>query len=445
MNHPSPKILFTTVYRHSNYYDYFETNTRSYFRPSTERVASYGLRFLKQNVPELEIIEYPTWAEYRKKLAEGWDVVGFSFYLNEIHEIIEMADAARSAGIKELWAGNYGALTDGMESQFDRIFSGYSEAPVAAAFGKKIERILHPPLVQILRLGPVDFPYLVFGVLFTERGCPIRCNFCQTPVFCPQPSKIPLESIEAILKYYSQLGIKQIMLLDENFGIFKNHTEAVIELLARYGFFWWVMVRADRVVENIDRWIKKGFASGFIGVESLSPAILNQVGKRESIEMIVESIRKMHAYDCYVGNYYIVGFEQETEESIRADIEKLARLRGDYNQVCVLTPLPKTGLWSDIDKKYGIFERDFRRYNMKHLVFNHPNIRPAAMERLLTWSFRRLNTPSVYFDSIKRLCRRYLNHGESFRWGWRRMLWSNPTAALGFDNRQQRFLAADPG
>ena len=48
-----------------------------------------GLRFLKQNVPEIEIPELPTVAEYRRTLARGWDVVGISFYLDETPRALE--------------------------------------------------------------------------------------------------------------------------------------------------------------------------------------------------------------------------------------------------------------------------------------------------------------------------------------------------------------------
>src|SRR6185369_4854501 len=57
---------------------------------------SIGLRFLKENVPDVEILEYPTWAEYRKALAsERWDMVGISFYTWSTPVAIEMAKEAR--------------------------------------------------------------------------------------------------------------------------------------------------------------------------------------------------------------------------------------------------------------------------------------------------------------------------------------------------------------
>ena len=98
------RVLFTTAYRNSSEpYDYIGANTRSWFRFYWPRIQSFGLRFLKQNIPEIEILEFPTWDEYEKKLQEGWDVVGLSFYLSETHEAVEMAEAARSAGAGEVW------------------------------------------------------------------------------------------------------------------------------------------------------------------------------------------------------------------------------------------------------------------------------------------------------------------------------------------------------
>jgi hypothetical protein len=52
-------------------YDYFGANSdRSFFRFEFPRFSMFGLRFIKQNIPEIEILEYPTWKEYQKKIQE---------------------------------------------------------------------------------------------------------------------------------------------------------------------------------------------------------------------------------------------------------------------------------------------------------------------------------------------------------------------------------------
>ena len=436
----SIKVLLTTVYKRTkwDYYDYFQTNASTLWRPFQFRTISYGLRFLKQNIPEIEILEYPTWEEYVNKLKEGWDVVGFSFYLNEITEILQMAQEARKQGIKELWAGNYGALTEGIESYFDRIFIGYAEHQVAEVFGKKIDEIIHPPLMMTIRLGPMKFKYMPFGVLFTERGCPIGCNFCQTPVFCPHISRISLNSIERVLNFYKKMGIRQLMILDENFGIFRQHVERVIDMIAEKGFYWWVMARADQVARNIDSWVERGFNSGFIGIESLFQPTLNRVGKKETVDVIKEAVERMHRYNCYVGGYYIIGFEEDTEESIKEGIKELAKLDLEYNQVTILTPLPRTKMWYEIDEKYGIFEKDWRKYDMKHLVWHHPTLSPLKMKQLLTWAFKELNKPIDYLRSIKRLSHLYIKGEGNLIKGWKYLLWDTPKKGLFFDDKDKK-------
>ena len=114
------RILLTTRCRDTGLYDYFRENAPRGFRWrfGMPRRISFGLRFLRQNLPGIQILEYPSRADFREYLKRGWDVVGFSFYLEETNDILEMAGEARAAGVPELWAGNYGALTPSHPGEF---------------------------------------------------------------------------------------------------------------------------------------------------------------------------------------------------------------------------------------------------------------------------------------------------------------------------------------
>ena len=78
-----PKILLFTVYRRwkNDYYDYFGTNAQTFFRPSSKRRISYGLRFLKQNVNLLGRYELywlvMTRVDFLIKHIEEWIDAGF--------------------------------------------------------------------------------------------------------------------------------------------------------------------------------------------------------------------------------------------------------------------------------------------------------------------------------------------------------------------------------
>lgn len=386
------RILLSTVYkRHKDdVYDYFDANSsRIFFKFSIPRIESFGLRFIKQNVQEVEILEYPTWDEYVAKLKEkDWDVVGFSFYLNEIHEILEMTKFARKQGISEIWAGNYGALTTEIQNHFDRVFIGYSEDMIAKELGKKIPNgeLIHPPLISYTAAHH-GIKLNCQGYLFTNRGCNNRCDFCQTPTFCKKPTKIPLHSIDNVLKYYQRLGITEVIILDESFGCFKNHAEEVVNLLDKYGFYWFPMVRADYLGKRLDDWSKKGLIGALTGIESINQRILDSMGKKETVEEIVSVVKRLKQMNKFTVGYYMIGFEDETVNSILKDLKEVAKLRLDITQLCVITPLPCTPQWEKTEKKYGIFDKDWHHYNCKHLVWNHPRITPEEMRDILKKGF----------------------------------------------------------
>lgn len=382
-----PRVLFTTVCREPGLYDYFRENAPRNFRWRLRmpRRISFGLRFLKQNIPDVEILEYPTQAEFTAALRRGWDVVGFSFYLDETNRILAMAEQARRAGVRQLWAGNYGALTLPVQSSFDEVFVGYSEEAVGERLGRRVKQIQHPPLVVRVELpGGWAMP---MGVLFTARGCSFQCTFCQTTAFAPGLKPIPREALERVLSFYVSHGIRYVIILDENFGNLPAHAEAAIDLLGRYRIHWLVQTRADLLLRHFDDWVARGMEGALFGIENFHPDVLKQIRKGEKAEAVWELTGRLDRAGLYAQGYYIIGFPTETAESIREDLRTLASLPLDVTQITIVTPHPQTQLWRELESGYGIVEKDWGRYDTKHLVWNHPHCVPGTLESLLEEGF----------------------------------------------------------
>ena len=454
-----PRVLFTTVYRKEGEgYDYIGANSRSrWFRFRWPRDQSFGLRFLKQNIPELQIVEFPTFEGYKERLAEGWDAVGISFYISETEEAVEMADFARASGaVGEVWAGNYGALTPSVQEKFDRVFVGYAEEQVAPFFNRKVDEIIHPPLIEHLDT-PIGLKLNIYGALFTIRGCAVGCKFCQATSFCNRPSPLPLESIERVLSYYRDHGINVVVIEDESFGADRRHADCVVDLLDEYEMVWGCMARADYLIDKIDEWAEmrgpaqkrsgksrnpvSGFGGAAIGIENFHQEVLDGVAKREGAGEILETVEKLKSYGLGTVGYYMIGFPTDTAASIREDVERLASLKLDLTQICVLTPLPRTKLWEEVAGRYGISDPDYHHFDGKHLVWNHPNISPEEMEVLLDWSMRRVNPRTAPLRSSARIWRKA--YGEAGVAGIRVLL-SCLVRANSFDyGGPPRMLEAD--
>jgi len=383
-----PRILLTTRCRDSGLYDYFRENAPQNFRWrfGMPRRISFGLRFLRQNLPGISLLEYPTRAEFSAALRRGWDAVGFSFYLEETNDILEMAEEARAARIPELWAGNYGALTPSIQSHFDRVFTSYSEASLAELLSVRLEEIVHPPLVTEFRFpGGWSIPV---GVLFSSRGCSFRCTFCQTTAFAPQPKPVSIDSLDRVLRFYRQNGIHFVLMLDENFGNLPAHAESVTELLARHRLRWLVQSRVDLFLRNFDRWKAAGMEGALFGIESFHEEILKQMHKNEKAQAAFTLARLLKREGLYAHGYYIIGLPSETPTSIATDLKTLASLELDVTQITIVTPHPQTEMWQELASRYGIFESNWARFDTKHLVWNHPHCSPAVLESLLEEGFR---------------------------------------------------------
>ncbi len=223
------------------------------------------------------------------------------------------------------------------------------------------------------------------GILFTTRGCSFQCTFCQTTAFAPRPKPIPLDALERVIGFYAKQGIQYILMLDENFGNLPTHAEAVIELLARYSIRWLVQSRVDVFLRNLDYWLAKGMDGALFGIESFHQNVLKQIRKGEKAEAALELTRRLRHEGIYAHGYYIIGFPAA---SIRADLDTLASLELDVTQITIVTPHPQTQLWDELERNYGIFEKDWAKFDTKHLVWGHPSCPPGILESLLEAGFR---------------------------------------------------------
>ena len=407
----NPKVLLCTVYRRfeKDVNDALACASRGIPRFSMPREYSPGLRFIKQNVPEVEILEYPRWEEYVAKLKEGWDVVGLSFYQSEIDEIERMAEEARGQGVGETWAGNYGALDRRVPHIVDRVVIGPGENALAQILGCVVreDEVEIPPMIGYIRTVPGNIRHFAFGALYTQRGCPYKCTFCQTPTFDQKRYDFNVESVDRVLRYYKHVGVKYIFVADEFFGGRPEAADRVTRLLARYDFHWYCQTRAATALRHLDEWYGRGLRLVHIGVESMNQDALDGIAKKQTVEEIAAFARRtrekrglLRVAAC------MIGFPHMTAEDTVRDALFLRGAALDIYTVTILTPFPQTPLWSELDAKYGICERPYRRFDGQHLVWRHPSIDAARMEDLHNKVVRILNRPvTTYYRSFSRLFR----------------------------------------
>lgn len=377
------RILFTThVGRDIRYFEYampHQLLSLDFHFPAM------GLHFLRENVEGIEILEFPSWEKYQAELIRGVDILGISFYTKDIPIVERMVKLARERyGVREIWGGNYGVLNPGMTELFDRVFLGYAEEEVyLAVHGREREwELRHPVLVT-----PVTAPFFPMlrayaGIIFTHRGCPLHCTFCQTPVFSPQVSRISRRELARLVEHYHKIGIHFILFAEENFTPAVNRD--LLDRLAFYGMQWYSQSRADLLHNHIHELVDKtGYTGSLLGIESMNDRNLEFLNKRESINTIIETLNEAKDSRIFMQGTYMFGYEDDTPETLEEDTARLAELPLLVNHYFVLTPYPQTELARYIERKFGTPNQEWALYDSRHLVWNHPHISPREMNRFV--------------------------------------------------------------
>ncbi|MDD4446327.1 MAG: hypothetical protein PHN61_01470, partial [Methanothrix sp.] len=109
--------------------------------------------------------------------------------------------------------------------------------------------------------------------------------------------------------------------------------------------------------------------------------------------------------------------------------KKLAALKLDITQICVITPLPQTPMWTEIVEKFGIWDQDYHHYDGKHMVWNHPQIKPEEFPKILDWSFKQVHPWYTPFRTSSRVW------GNAYRYGG----WEGVKEVAAYISRANKF------
>jgi hypothetical protein len=358
-----------------------------------------GLHFIKANVPDAEILEYPTWAEYRKALAsERWDMVGISFYTWSTPVAIEMAKLAREAGVQEIWGGNYGAIGPGLKEHFTRLVKGAGEYPVHQfVYGRPLSRVRHPAMLGASGFRGVSSPV---GYLYSKRGCNIGCTFCSTPVFNPRETPILMDDMTAALDRYREENVAHVIIYDESFFLDNQLAERVVDELAARELPWICLTRADlirgRIAELTDRYMD----GAIVGIESYRDKNIADVRKRDDVYNVRQTVRELIANGRRALGTFMIGFATDTIEDMQFDIEQLAQEGLFACQLTLLTPYHGTKLWKQM--VHLVNEPDLSKFDLYNLVWDHPHMDRSQARDMLAWAQCQVNSPDRIAAAIKR-------------------------------------------
>jgi len=169
----------------------------------------------------------------------------------------------------------------------------------------------------------------------SSQGCRFRCTFCADPyVFGRAWSGIdPKRMGDELEKLWRRHQFDDLNFQDETYFTHRQRVTAVCEEILRRDlrFTWAATMRADQGVRlEESEWAlckRSGLRRVMVGVESGSQAMMDWLQKDIKLEQVFETAEHMVRHGIAGIFPFIVGFPDETDESVEATLSVIKRLR----------------------------------------------------------------------------------------------------------------------
>ncbi len=251
-------------------------------------------------------------------------------------------------------------LESGKDFTMDGIFgSGFAtpRTPVVCPIEKLPFAFFDPiPMENYWKLnyahGPVrEVKYIP---MFTSRGCPYACAFCQTPKMWGGHwmAKSPSRIVDEMDYYHDRYGVSDFHIQDENFSLSRERTRAFAKELIKRKRKYTYCFPSGIKVETVGRdelvlLYDSGCKYVALSPESASKKVLKLMNKPVDLEHVIKVVRWCNEIGMMVNCNFVLGFPGETLEDRKLTykyIRKLTVLGMDEIVAFMLTPLPETGV-----------------------------------------------------------------------------------------------------
>jgi len=257
-----------------------------------------------------------------------------------------------------------------------------------------------------------DYPRAPVATYAASRGCPFKCEFCDTSTFGSKVRYNSPEKVYEIMKHLrEEYGVKHLQFIDDLFVAHNDIVLGLCELLIKdkIDITWSCTARVDTVeLETLKKMKEAGCWEISFGLESGDNAMLKKMHKAIRVEQSVKAVNWAHEAGIRVKGLMMLGYPGETPESVAITKEFIKSIPLTTMNLSKFTPYPGSPIYKKL-YNVAIKEEDWERLNGMNFVYE-----PEG------FTFDELN--KEYKETIKTFYKRphILKHYQS-------MVFSNPT------------------
>ncbi len=386
------------------------------------------------------------------------DVVGITFMTALAPRAYEIADRFRRRGTIVVAGGYHATLCpEDAAPHFDALVLGdaegawerlladlregkleklYRQADGGGAGQRVPPGVLQTPIPRRELVARTARHYATINAVQAGRGCRHNCRYCSVTAFHGRTyRKRPVPDVVNELR-----GLpRNFIFVDDNIIADREYAlelfRAMVPLRKRWVSQCSVLIADD--AETLELARAAGCIGLFIGIETDSEANLAAMDKQfNRTASYAGRLRRIRGAGIGVIAGMIVGMDSDDVQVFERTLGFLERTHIDAVQLNILTPLPGTPLYADMDRAGRIAERDWGRYDYRRVVFRPARMTAAELQAGADWVY-------AQFYRLDRILRRFAR--ALFVLGWMPALLS---LRLGltyrYDNRREGIVGRNP-
>jgi len=218
----------------------------------------------------------------------------------------------------------------------------------------------HETAQSVLHEYPL-YPPTAFNHIFAIRGCPYNCFFCGSRNVWGR--KVRFRSPENVIREIQglmQKGITDVHFDDDTFGVNSEYINSLCHALETHcpNLKWSCELHVKLINDDHLRRMKQaGCRSVQVGIESGNNEILKVIRKGFTIDQALAAVETIRRHDIEVQAFFMVGFPQETEQSLNDTFQAMKKIKGRLSY-SIFTPYPGTEAY-DYCRSHGLVDDSF--------------------------------------------------------------------------------------
>jgi radical SAM superfamily enzyme YgiQ (UPF0313 family) len=189
----------------------------------------------------------------------------------------------------------------------------------------------------------------------TSRGCPHHCGFCYIESVHGSRWRAldANQAVERICEVVRRFNLDCVSFREDNFFVNRGRVEGIARgiIEAKLNIKWAASCRINYFAKYDDKFIellkRSGCALLTFGVESGSDRVLEFIRKDISVDMVMETARKVREAGIRGTYHFMGGFPGETEQEFLDTCRLIERLRAfdvTVREMSIFAPYPGVGL-----------------------------------------------------------------------------------------------------